>query len=92
MKIEFDPAKSARNEVERGLPFSAAAAFDFATALYAEDKRFDYPETRIIAVGFIDSRLHVLCFTAIAGGIRVISLRKANRREIRDHAQKTADE
>jgi uncharacterized DUF497 family protein len=31
--------------------------------------------------------LHVLCFTPIAGGIRVISFRKANAREVRNHAQ-----
>lgn len=46
-----------------------------------------YPEVRYVAVGFLDSRLHVLCFTPIAGGIRVISFRKANQREVRDYEQ-----
>lgn len=36
---------------------------------------------RYIAVGNLDGRLHVLCYTLIRGGIRVISFRKANRRE-----------
>ena len=46
-----------------------------------------YPEVRYVAVGLLDARLHVLCFTPIAGGIRVISFRKANQREVRDYEQ-----
>lgn len=92
MKIEFDPAKSAKNHSERDLPFDAAADFDFASAILWEDARFDYPETRIIALGFIAARLHVLCFTAIPGGIRVISLRKANKREVTRYEQETPDQ
>ena len=42
----------------------------------------DYPETRIIALGFLGVRLHVICFTPIDGGVRIISLRKANRRDL----------
>jgi uncharacterized DUF497 family protein len=92
MRIEFDPAKSAWNKAERGLSFAVAADFDFASAIIWEDDRFAYPETRIIALGFIGIRLHVLCFTAITGGIRVISLRKANRREITRYGQHTPDQ
>ncbi|MGH8706656.1 MAG: hypothetical protein ACREVD_01195 [Burkholderiales bacterium] len=41
----------------------------------------------------MDGRLHVLCFVRIPDGIRVISLRKANRREVLEYEQaKTADE
>lgn len=83
MKIEFDPTKSARNDQERGLPFTAAASFDWESATYQEDIRHDYPERRFVAVGFIGQRLHVMCLTPINGGIRVISLRKANVREVK---------
>lgn len=38
-----------------------------------------------MAVGFLDKRLHVLCFTPLPLGIRVISFRKANKREVRDY-------
>jgi len=81
MKIEFDVEKSAINEKERGLPFIMAAEFDFETAFESLDTRHDYGETRIIAYGYIGTRLHMLCFKPIKGGIRVISLRKANKRE-----------
>ena len=40
-----------------------------------------------IAVGSLDERLHVLCFTPIAGGVRVISFRKANEREAKRHGK-----
>jgi uncharacterized DUF497 family protein len=69
------------------LPFALAAQFDFSTAIIEEDTRKAYPETRFVAFGFLGKRLHVLCFTPILDGIRVISFRKANQREIRDYEQ-----
>jgi uncharacterized DUF497 family protein len=91
VKLEFDPTKNARNIHERGLWFERAAEFDFETALFSEDTRQSYPERRFIALGFLDDRLHVLCFAPIAGGIRVISFRKANPREVRRYEEETAD-
>ena len=44
-----------------------------------------YLEPRYVLLGQIDGRLHVLCFTPIREGIRVISLRKANPREMSHH-------
>lgn len=87
MNIDFDPTKNDRNIRERGLSFERAGDFDFAAAVVREDVRKAYPERRFIALGFLDGRLHVLCFTPIADGIRVISFRKANRREEKDYEQ-----
>jgi uncharacterized DUF497 family protein len=56
-----------------------------------EDNRVDYPETRIIALGFLGVLLHVICFTPIDGGVRLISFRKATRREVRNYDDETAD-
>lgn len=83
MIIDFDPDKSARNEEERGLPFTAVERFDWEGALFHEDDRYDYPEQRFIGLGKIGQRVHVVCFTPIEDGIRVISLRKANTREVK---------
>jgi uncharacterized DUF497 family protein len=83
MAIEFDPAKSNRNARERDLPFDRANDFDFTTASLRIDDRKDYGELRIRAIGFLDDRLHVLVFTEREDNIRVISLRKANRAEMR---------
>ncbi|MCS2609102.1 BrnT family toxin [Halomonas dongshanensis] len=89
MIIDFDPNKSARNAKDRGLPFSVVEQFDWEDALLAEDDRFAYPERRFVAPGRIGKRVHVVCFTPIEGGIRVISLRKANSREVRRYDNAT---
>jgi uncharacterized protein len=91
VKIEFDSNKNERNMKTRGISFECAAEFDWDTAIYYEDDRREYPESRIIALGFLNERLHVMCFTPIKGGVRVISFRKANKREVRYYEKETAD-
>lgn len=85
MKLSYDPAKSERNLRERGLSFERACDFDFETARFWTDDRQDYPETRYVALGYLDNRLHILVFVETQDGIRVISFRKANDREGRKH-------
>jgi uncharacterized protein len=93
MRLEFDPIKSERNARERGLPFERAADFEWEGAVVVADVRRDYGEPRLVATGMLGERLHVLCFRRIEGGVRVISLRKANRREVLEYEQaKAADE
>ena len=90
MDITFDPAKNERNIHEHGLSFERAADFDFETALRVEDTRWDYGETRFVAVGYLDERLHVLRFTTTDTGIRVISFRRANAGEVRQYGEAKA--
>ena len=87
MLIEFDANKNDTNIRDRGLSFERVADFDFDSAIIKLDARKTYPEVRYVAVGFLDARLHVLCFTSIDSGIRVISFRKANSREIKHYDQ-----
>lgn len=87
MRLEFDAAKNAANIRERGLAFEQVVEFDFASALVKRDDRKAYPEARFVAIGLLGSRLHVLCFTPVPGGIRVISFRKANSREVKRYEQ-----
>jgi hypothetical protein len=89
MLIEFDPAKNERNIRERGLSFEEAAAFDFETALIEMDGRHDYSEARLTAIGKLDDIPHVLIFTMRGDVLRVISFRKANKREVRRYEQAT---
>jgi len=70
---------------ERGLSFDRVADFDFASALYSVDDRHEYGETRIVAIGYLENRLHVLCFVETENGVRVISFRKANSREVKHY-------
>jgi uncharacterized protein len=90
LDIEFDPAKNERNIRERGLSFEQASDFDFETAgIYSEQR---HGELGRVAVGYLEARLHVLCYLPTASGIRVISFRKANAREARKYGKpKTID-
>jgi uncharacterized protein len=87
MEIEFDSERSAKNAVARGLPFDLVADFDFETALVAQDIREAYGEDRFIALGLIGQRLHVVAYTICGARLRVISLRKANAREVERYEQ-----
>ena len=85
MEISFDPAKNEKNIHERGLSFERAVEFDFQEAIFLVDSRYNYGEIRYIAVGYLERRLHILCFTETPTGIRVISFRKANAREAKKY-------
>jgi uncharacterized DUF497 family protein len=89
MDITFDPNKYSRNIEERGISFECAADFDFDTAKFVNDDRKNYGEIRMRALGFIGDRLHALVFTETETGIRVISLRKANKCEVKLYEQET---
>lgn len=88
-RFTADPAKNARNVAEREIDLvHGAATFDFSTAIIAVDDRHDYGEVREVAVGFIGPRLHVLVFTMRGEACHVISLRKANKREVKAYVEK----
>lgn len=81
----FDPAKDRINRAKHGMSLQAAEGFDWETAIEREDDRFDYGETRFVAIGLIDSRLCVLVFAEGSDddSIRAISLRPAEKHEAR---------
>jgi uncharacterized protein len=81
LAIEFDRGKNIANVAKHGVDMAAAAEFDFETAETWTDTRKSYGEMHTIAIGFIGLRLHVLVFTTRGQIMRVISLRKANRKE-----------
>jgi len=85
MDVEYDPTKNARNIELRGLSFERARGFEFTTALIVIDNRKEYGEIRYRALGFLKDRLHSLVFTEAAKGIRIISFRKANAREVKTY-------
>ena len=87
MQITYDPAKCERNTAERGLSFELVRAFDWSAALVLEDQRNDYGERRFQALGFIGDRLYMLVSTPRPGAVHVISLRKANKREVTGYEQ-----
>ncbi|TFF17947.1 BrnT family toxin [Jiella endophytica] len=83
----WDETKRLMNIAKHGIDFTTAPSLDRNNAIIQPDTRFNYGEERFIATGPIGGRLHVLVYArrigAMAGTtiIRVISLRKANKRE-----------
>jgi uncharacterized DUF497 family protein len=83
MKISYDPVKNSANIAVGRPSFDEVAQFDFQTAVFTVDNRRDYGETRYRGFGFLGQRLHALVFVETANGIRVVSFRKANDREVK---------
>lgn len=92
MDISFDPAKNERNIETHGISFERAAEFQWDGALHREDTRRDYGECRIRTIGLIGSRVYVLVHTPREGRVHVISLRKANKREVRSYESQATHE
>jgi len=67
MKIEFDPAKNARNIEERGLSFNDVMHLDWASAIFKVDDRKDYGEARIRAIINDAGGLSASCHLHAAG-------------------------
>ena len=83
MEYEWDDSKAAGNLRHHGIPFELIEDFAWDKAIVIEDERKDYGESRWIAYGPIGERLYCLVFTVRGSRIRVISLRKANSREVK---------
>ncbi len=83
MNFEWDDDKREANKAKHGVDFHAVEEFDWDSAVVRRDDRFEYGEARFVALGVIGPRLHVLAFTRRASAIRVIGLRRANKREER---------
>jgi uncharacterized DUF497 family protein len=86
---KWTPAKRASNIAKHGVDFTAAEDFEWGTALVEADTRWDYGEVRLRATGSIGGRLHVLIYTIRQTSTWVISLRRANNKEIRRYASES---
>jgi len=82
MQYEWDEAKRLANLIKHGVDFTEAEEFCWDTALEAVDDRQNYGEERWVALGKIADRLYVMIYTLRGETIRIISLRKANKREV----------
>jgi uncharacterized protein len=84
MQITFDPAKDASNSQKHGISLALAREIDWSDVLTKPDTRHDYLEVREIGYAVIGDRLYCVIFTQRSDTMHIISLRKANRREVRD--------
>lgn len=89
MQVSFDPAKNEKNIEQRGLAFTLVSELDWAHAVINEDTRQNYGEHRFRVLGCIDERLYAVVFTPRADKLHIISLRKANSREVERYGEAT---
>jgi uncharacterized DUF497 family protein len=85
MDLTWDTAKAASNLAKHGVAFEAAEAMDWETVLIRATRN-PGGQPWLLALGGIDGRLHAMVFTMDERTIRIISLRKANSREIAHYA------
>jgi len=78
---EWDNRKDADNLIKHGLSFSDVESVFEGDTLTFEDTRFDYGEPRFITFGLLVNRLVVIAHTSRDNKIRIISMRKGNKRE-----------
>lgn len=89
MDYEWDERKRSANIAIHGVDFDAIKNFDWATCLTVPDER--HSEGRYLSLGMIERRLYAVAYTWRDNAIRIISLRKANQREVKKYENHTSD-
>jgi uncharacterized protein len=87
MLIEFDPAKDALNRVNHHMSLAFASELDWGSALVWADKRFEYDELRMVALAPETNTVYHVAFVDRGEARRIISLRRATRREVNLYVQ-----
>lgn len=85
--ISFNPDKDAANHAKHGVSLALAARLEWESALTWPDTRRAYGEFRQCALGYIGQRLYFVAYVERGEGLRIISLRKANAREVQRYAE-----
>jgi uncharacterized protein len=86
VQITFDPAKDAANVSKHGVSLALAADLEWDWLLAAVDSRQNFSEARMVGYAPLGTRVYCVVFTDRGEERRVISLRKANMREVRRYA------
>lgn len=87
--FEWDAAKASANIKKHGVSFEeASTVFDDPIAAIFDDEDHSIEEQREIIVGHSNqNRLLIVSFTERHDKIRIISARKANKRERKDYEE-----
>jgi uncharacterized protein len=85
--IEFDPLKNQSNIAKHGVSLALASELDWEQALIRVDDRFEYGEPRMIALAPRTGALYYVACVDRHRVRRIISLRRANRREVKHYVQ-----
>jgi uncharacterized DUF497 family protein len=87
--ITYDPAKDLSNQAKHGLSLALAEELEWDTLESKPDTRRDYGELRQLGYAIAGDRLYCVVFVDRPAGApterRIISLRKANSREVKSY-------
>lgn len=87
MDITFDPTKNKTNIAKHGVSLALAAQLDWSDVLSYVDDRRDYSEVREVGFGVIGDRLYCVVFTQRGDSMHIISMRKANKQEVKSYVE-----
>jgi uncharacterized protein len=89
LHFEWDPKKAAANLAKHGVSFEEGlTVFSDPLARIFDDEEHSIEEEREIIIGHSTKhRLLLVCFTARGASIRILSTRKATRRERQDYEE-----
>lgn len=90
IEYTWDESKRQKTIKDRGLDFADMEKFMWETSVLIQDLRNPYPELRYISTGFLGQDLVICAWCYRDETIRIISLRKANRRERSSYEKATA--
>ena len=88
MHISFDKAKDSRNQKQHGISLAEAEALEWDDAWVWVDERFSYDELRMNGLVPGGMFLYYVAFVDSGEVRRVISMRKATRKEISSYVAK----
>ena len=88
VRYVFDPAKDKVNRAKHGVSLALAEVLFAGPHMSMMDDRFDYDEVREVAFGLINDRVFVCVYVDRDAERRVISLRKANKREVTRYGER----
>lgn len=93
LRFEWDANKALANAGKHGVSFEeAVTVFRDPLALIFDDEDHSDEELREIIIGHSErNRLLLVCFTERNDSVRIISARKATRRERRDYEENRID-
>jgi uncharacterized DUF497 family protein len=89
MDITFDAAKSDSKVEKHGVALDMAKQLAWSDVMYYIDTRIDYKELREVGFGVIGERLYCVVFTQRGDAMHIISMRRANKREVKSYVEQT---
>jgi uncharacterized DUF497 family protein len=81
VRFEWDEAKRVANLRKHGIDFIGVEALFEGPTVTVEDDRLDYGEQRFLTLGLLEGKVVMVVHTERSEVIRIISIRKALRRE-----------